>query len=50
MCASVGHPVLRLVRTRVGPLTDRSLKPGEWRPLTMAEVRGLATAAAPSAH
>ena len=50
MCASVGHPVLRLVRTRVGTLTDRSLKPGEWRPLTMAEVRELATAAAPSAH
>jgi 23S rRNA pseudouridine2605 synthase len=45
MCAAVGHPVVRLVRTRLGPLTDRSLKPGEWRPLTMAEVRSLAEAA-----
>jgi 23S rRNA pseudouridine2605 synthase len=47
MCAAVGHPVVRLVRTRIGTLTDRSLKPGQWRPLTIAEVRGLATAVAP---
>jgi 16S rRNA U516 pseudouridylate synthase RsuA-like enzyme len=32
---------VRLVRTRIGPLTDRRLKPGEWRTLTQAEVRGL---------
>jgi 23S rRNA pseudouridine2605 synthase len=44
MCAAVGHPVTRLVRTRVGPLTDRTLRPGEWRPLTLAELRGLAAA------
>ncbi len=50
MCAAVGHPVLRLVRTRVGPLTDRTLRPGEWRPLTQAEVRGLATAAVQEGH
>lgn len=31
MCEAVGHPVTRLVRTRIGPLADRSLKPGEWR-------------------
>ncbi len=41
MCEAVGHPVRRLVRTRVGPLADRSLAPGEWRPLSAAEVRGL---------
>lgn len=41
MCESVGFPVLRLVRTRVGVLVDRSLKPGEWRPLETAEVRAL---------
>ena len=38
-------PVLRLVRTRIGPLTDRVLKPGEWRPLTQDEVRALERAA-----
>ena len=41
-----GHPVVRLVRTRIGPLTDRSLKPGEWRALTQDEVRALERAAA----
>jgi 23S rRNA pseudouridine2605 synthase len=46
MCAAVGHPVLRLVRTRIGPVTDRSLRPGEWRPLTAQEVRSLEEAAA----
>jgi 23S rRNA pseudouridine2605 synthase len=46
MCAAVGHPVVRLVRTRIGPVADRALGPGQWRPLTQAEVRGLATAAA----
>jgi 23S rRNA pseudouridine2605 synthase len=49
MCEAVGHPVLRLVRTRIGPLTDRTLAPGEWRALTQDEVRALerATAARP---
>jgi 23S rRNA pseudouridine2605 synthase len=46
MCAAVGHPVVRLVRTRIGPLAERRLPPGEWRPLTMAEVRALEAAAA----
>jgi 23S rRNA pseudouridine2605 synthase len=32
MCAAVGHPVRRLVRTRIGPIADRDLAPGEWRP------------------
>jgi 23S rRNA pseudouridine2605 synthase len=41
MCAAVGHPVRRLVRVRVGPISDRRLAPGEWRPLTQAEVRSL---------
>ena len=27
-------PVTRLVRTRIGPLHDRRLRPGTWRPLT----------------
>lgn len=46
MCDAVGHPVLRLVRTRFGPLTDRRLAPGEWRALTLGELRSLERAAA----
>ena len=46
MCEAVGHPVLRLVRTRIGPITDRTLKAGEWRALTQDEVRALERAAA----
>jgi 23S rRNA pseudouridine2605 synthase len=41
MCDAVGHPVVRLVRTRIGPLAERRLKPGEWRTLTADEVRSL---------
>lgn len=37
MCEAIGHPVTRLVRTRVGPLFDRSLQPGEWREWTTDE-------------
>ncbi|MGO9197936.1 MAG: pseudouridine synthase [Acidimicrobiales bacterium] len=48
MCEAVGHPVLRLVRTRVGPISDRSLKPGGWRELEASEVLALARAAAAS--
>jgi 23S rRNA pseudouridine2605 synthase len=47
MCEAVGHPVTRLVRTRIGPLTDTRLAPGEWRPLDAGEVAALARAAAP---
>jgi 23S rRNA pseudouridine2605 synthase len=45
MCEAIGHPVARLVRSRIGPLADRRLRPGEWRELTPEEVRGLAKAA-----
>lgn len=45
MCAEIGHPVLRLVRTRIGPIADRSLAPGEWRELTPSEVRSLSASA-----
>lgn len=41
MCEAVGIPVVRLVRTRIGPLTDRTLNPGAWRPLAQDEVRAL---------
>jgi len=46
MCERVGHPVLRLVRTRIGPLSDNSLAPGEWRDLSAVEVRSLESAVA----
>ena len=41
MCEAVGHPVRRLVRTRVGPIRIGTLAPGEWRELTPGEVRAL---------
>lgn len=44
MCEAVGHPVLRLVRSRIGPVVDRRLKPGDWRELTRDEVRSLEVA------
>jgi 23S rRNA pseudouridine2605 synthase len=46
MCSAVGHPVRRLVRTRIGPLADHRLAPGRWRALTQPEVRALERAAA----
>lgn len=46
MCEAVGHPVERLVRTRIGPLRDPQLAPGEWRALTRDEVRALERAVA----
>jgi len=41
MLDAIGHPVERLVRTAIGPVADRALRPGEWRPLTLEEVRAL---------
>ena len=46
MCDAVGYPVLRLARTRIGPLVDKTLRPGDWRELTLAEVRSLIEAVA----
>jgi len=39
MCAAVGHPVRRLIRTRIGPLELGDLLVGEWRYLTGGEVK-----------
>jgi 23S rRNA pseudouridine2605 synthase len=47
MCEAVGHPVRRLVRTRLGPLSDDRLSPGQFRALTSDEVRALRQAASP---
>src|SRR5688572_18325938 len=46
MCEAVGHPVQRLKRTKIGPLGDRRLKPGEWRELTAPEIKALKSLAA----
>lgn len=48
MCEAVGHRVLRLVRVRIGPIRDRSLQPGTWRELSLAEVRELTASAGTS--
>jgi 23S rRNA pseudouridine2605 synthase len=45
MCEAVGHPVRRLVRTRIGPISDRRLAPGAWRGLRPGEVQALYAAA-----
>jgi len=37
MCQAVGHPVRRLIRVRMGPLTLGGLPPGQHRPLTGEE-------------
>jgi pseudouridine synthase len=41
MCEAIGHPVKRLIRIRIGPLTDKGLRTGQVRELTPAEVRAL---------
>ena len=42
MCAHCGLTVKRLKRIREGRLLlDRDLRPGQWRPLTQAEVKVL---------
>lgn len=44
MCAYIGKPVLALKRLEMGPLVlDSKLKPGDYRPLTEAEVEALQT-------
>ena len=35
----VGHPVTRLVRTAIGGLSDRTLKPGEYRRLSASDIQ-----------
>lgn len=38
MCEAIGHPVQRLVRSRIGPITDPKLKPGFSRRLSSDEL------------
>jgi 23S rRNA pseudouridine2605 synthase len=41
MCAGIGHPVRRLTRIRMGPISLGPLRPGQWRDLTPKEVQKL---------
>ena len=41
MCEAVGHPVLRLHRSRYANLTVEGLEPGQWRELEPSEVSRL---------
>lgn len=41
MCEAVGHPVSRLKRVRIGPITDDDIRPGEFRDLSEKEVAAL---------
>ena len=45
MLEAVGHPVTLLKRTRFGPLSDRRMRPGDWRELTEDEIAALRKAA-----
>ena len=46
MCEAVGHPVSRLKRVRIGPITDEEIRPGEFRDLSDKEVAALKREAA----
>jgi 23S rRNA pseudouridine2605 synthase len=46
MCDAIGHPVVRLKRTRIGPISDPKIRPGEFRDLDAREVAALQRAAA----
>jgi 23S rRNA pseudouridine2605 synthase len=50
MLEAVGHPVSKLRRVAIGAVTDRGLDPGEFRHLTPAEVKGLASGGAARRH
>lgn len=41
MTAAVGLPTLRLIRVAIGPLTIEGLAPGEWRNVSVHEIRRL---------
>ncbi|MEG6616260.1 pseudouridine synthase [Peptococcaceae bacterium 1198_IL3148] len=45
MCEKIGHPVIRLVRTRIGPLELRNLGSGEVKKLTPRELSDIKKAA-----
>ena len=48
MFQAVGHPVSKLRRVAIGPLSDPRLGPGDYRELTKTEVKQLATMQEPA--
>ena len=46
MCEAIGHPVVRLTRTAIGPLRDKVLRSGEWRDLDAREIDAIKHAVA----
>jgi 23S rRNA pseudouridine2605 synthase len=48
MFQAVGHPVSKLRRVAIGPLSDPRLGPGDYRELTKVEVKMLATMQEPA--
>jgi pseudouridine synthase len=49
MMEAVGFKVLKLVRTRIGPVTLEGLQIGRWRDLTPGEVKEILRAGRPAA-
>lgn len=47
MFQAVGHPVAKLRRVAIGPISDPKLGPGDWRELTRQEVKLLGTVMEP---
>ena len=47
MCDAIAHPVARLRRVRLGPISDARLRPGQFRDLTEGEIRALTTRVVP---
>ncbi len=45
MCEALGHPVMKLKRTKIGPVSLGVLPPGGYREITPSEVRALFRAA-----
>jgi 23S rRNA pseudouridine2605 synthase len=48
MFQAIGHPVSKLRRVAIGPISDPKLTPGVWRELTKQEVKALATMQEPA--
>jgi 23S rRNA pseudouridine2605 synthase len=49
MFQALGHPVTKLRRVAIGPISDPKLTPGDWRELTKQEVKLLSTHMEPKA-
>jgi 23S rRNA pseudouridine2605 synthase len=48
MCDAIAHPVERLRRTRIGPIADTKLRPGQVRELSAPEIRAILKVRAPA--